>query len=273
VKKFIAFSLAIVFAVQFALSQTWTVSPSGCPSGPVLNKIIIDACTSSEGWNEFVTFTNGSASINASSIQMTGSTAGPPVSNNFAADPSITTQLNNMASPACSPSVFVSPPGGVIPPNAKVIAVVSNHGLTFSQNLNNLCGQGPIYVVSGDYALSSGFFLNQPNASCPGAPAPCPKNITITIGGCTYNVTYDVRGFPSNDGSNVTLDPGGVATPRDGANDCFPALPCTPPPPQSITLSPNGVLCASTPKTITPSLSTAQIAGATYSWSGPSGYN
>ncbi len=272
-KKLIACSFAAVFAIQFALSQTWTVSPSGCPGGPVLNKIIIDACTSQEGWNEFVTITNGSSPINANSIQMTGSTSGPPASSNFAADPAIAAQLNNMAMPACAPPVFVSPPGGIIPANAKVIAVVSNHGLTFTQNLSNLCGQGPIYVVSGDYTSSNGFFLNNPNASCPGAPAPCPKTITITVGGCTYSVTYDVRGFPGTDGSNVTLDPAGVATSRDGGNDCFPALPCTPPPPQSIALSPNGILCASVPKTITPSLTTTQIAGATYSWSGPAGYN
>ncbi|MFZ4543259.1 MAG: gliding motility-associated C-terminal domain-containing protein [Saprospiraceae bacterium] len=271
-KKYIAITCALISFIQISFSQTWTVSPAGCPGGAVINKIIIDACTMDEGWNEFVTMTNGSSAINVNSIQMTGSTNGPPTSTVFGTNPAITTYLNNLASPACVPPVFVDPPGGIVPANAKIIAFVSSHGPTFTKNLNNICNQGPIYVVSGNYPLSTGFFLNAPNASCPGAPAPCPKVITIIVGGCTYNVTYNVRGFPVNDGSNVTLAAGGVTNSIDANGDCFPILPCSTPPPQTVALS-NSVLCAGVANTVNPSLSTPQISGATYQWSGPSGYS
>jgi gliding motility-associated-like protein len=265
VKKFVFCLLLLNITIGKLIGQTWTVTPSGCPGGAVLEKIIVDACESEEGWNEFVTFTNGSSATNVNTIDMTGTTNGPPTSMNFTADAGLTNYLNNLASPACSPAVFVNPVGGVIPAGAKVIAFVSNHNPTFNQNLNSLCGQGPIYVVSGNYTSSNGFFLN----NCSGGP--CPKTIIIKIGNCTYSVVYDPNTFPVSDGSNVSLNIGGTTSNNSGNNDCFPTISCTPPPVNMVLGSATGI-CSNVPKSINPGLSNTQIAGGTYNWSGPSGF-
>ena len=231
-KKIFALIVFSFLLKNTLVAQTWTTS--GCVAGsPEVTKVIIDACGTDEGPNEFVTITTGANPMPISSLSMVGSNGAGVSATVFTGVQANVNYLNSLVG-SCSPSVFINPSNapynGVIPPNSKVIAFPYNGQPTFTPNLANICGTGPYFVVNGNYNLVAGFFTNG-QAGC---SSNCAKTFSVTIGSCTVTVTYNRITFPLGDGSNITNGGGGVATYNQGSGDCFPVLPaCTPPTPPS----------------------------------------
>ena len=203
-KKFVFCLLLFILSFSKIFAQgTW--SSSGCGgTSPTLQMVLVNGC-GNEGETEYFTFTTGTAAFNVNALNGVSS-SGPPFATvsgfSGANATAIITKLNMWA--GCS--IFQAAPNP-IPANSTVWAFPNSTGLSSiatPPNLSNLCASpNPIYVVSGNYNSTGGFYTNNP-------PAP-DRTITINFGGCQINIDYTTA-IPDVDGVNISYGGGSVAT-------------------------------------------------------------
>lgn len=221
---------------------------------------MINACgngsNTEEPASEYYTFSTGGAPYNVNAnggmsllVECPLGTINSQFSG-YSSNAAIVSQLNTLTG-GCS-NIFIdamSPPyNGVIPQDAVVWAFNTDHpnlDLLDPNAFVNLCSGNPIYVIFGNYAGNLPMFKNNTGCTACG----CIRYITITFGGCSYNISYDItqlvdeNGVPADaEGSYITLNPDGTVGYGNNGN-CAPLeITCTTPNAPIIT-NPNQLLC------------------------------
>ncbi|OWY25689.1 hypothetical protein BVG80_01765 [Sphingobacteriales bacterium TSM_CSM] len=244
----------------------WSQNAGCTGTSPLPLLVMVDACGdgNAEAANEYFMFQTGTSSYNVNSPGTSLTVACPPGTINsqvtsFTSSPASVAGLNALVGACASGNVFVdamaAPPAGVsgvIPPNAQVLAFTTTFPdlSIFPPNyFASLCGASPIYVIFGNYPGPLPMFKN---FGCTGCG--CFRYITLSFGGCTYSITYDVEqlvtaaGVPGTaNGSFITMDPGGVIGYGNENNECIPvATFCTPPAAPVFTVT-NQAICSGQP--------------------------
>lgn len=188
-----------------------------------IESILVDACNGfniPEGSNEMFRFRVGSTPIALTDISMpngwpsiglTGFNFAGFIQNTATANK--TTELNNTIANECG--LLLEPQNGIIPANARVIAVTS-YGL--SATLNSFANLvDTLYVVYQNKASeTSGHFLNYPTNGDLGFPT---QTLTIAVSGsvnCIEEVTYDRYALVTSSGNVGAQDGGFVDFAPDG---------------------------------------------------------
>jgi hypothetical protein len=150
---------------------------------PEITGILVDACGGSEGVNEFITFSNGTSSLDMNDLKVTFPFISPYCNsgcgaNTWVTNPTYTAGLNTTA--GC-PGLFVE--ADPIPANGNVI-IFTGSSPTFNFDFTGLCGSGPYYAVYANNTGTGGRFGNYNND--------CSKYRTTTIdfGATSDTVTY-----------------------------------------------------------------------------------
>lgn len=189
---------------------TWLPNVGTCPDIEIA-KIFINSCCEPEGFNEFIYLKTGNSSLAWDGLQITGSglnyTATPnsgtpyfhPIANVFTSNASIIATLNSGVNNCPANNTFIQAPNP-IPPNSIVLITMSSLGLSITPGPNcmpqlaNMCGRGPVFVLSGNYTSNGvgnfGFFKNSGCANFPPL-----GNV------CTTSVKFEF--FDSNTGAVV----------------------------------------------------------------------
>lgn len=253
-KKITVVFFFILLSYYVNAQVTWTFT--GCNStSPTIDKVFIDACANPEGYNEFAYLTVGSVSWDWSNLEIAGSgvnyTAGSnsggssnpslnnrPTSKNFTSDPAVVAQLNAGVGTCATPVFQVAPP--ILCPGDAVIIRMSGKPVTLASSISNLCGKGPIYVLTGSYISDpanggqTGFFKNASGCSNSTASTntnPCIRIADFDLGnGCSIRMTYDLSNFPQPNSNTV----GAYALSNGTANatsSCYELPACTNPAP------------------------------------------
>ena len=224
-KKLLTFPILLRwFAARFLFSfgifkadaqGAWTAS--GCSaSDPKVLKVTANACYAPEGYNEYMYMQTSSTPWNWANLNIIGSNgnyttnpnSGPPnlspVANSFATNISIINQLN-AAVGSCSNPVFYAAPNP-IPANALVMVTMSSVGISGLSPgaIATLCGQGPIFVISGNFTSGGtgnfGFFKNSGCLTSPNTQG-CTPSVVVNFGtGCTKTLTYNLNNMQNQDG-------------------------------------------------------------------------
>jgi gliding motility-associated-like protein len=242
----------IIVILPFLLSAQIIWTSTGCTAAsPKIDKVFIDACENPESQNEFLYMTIGEAAFNWSNMEITGSAVGlqfyPYVSTgptpslnlrpfipSFTSNPVIVAQLNAAVGSCATPVFQVAPP--ILCPGDPVLVRMSSASVK-ATNLSNLCGRGPIYVLSGNYTGGSGFFRNNvPNC---GGTEPCQRFATFNFGnGCVSTLEYNVATLLAPPGNSSTI---GIAINSNGtqeaSSDCYKIPDCTTPNPPSLSVT------------------------------------
>ncbi|GEM_PF-1574348 len=244
---FFAFLLSLCSAALIA--QGWTQSPGCGPTTPTPLMFMINACpdNSNEAFNEYFMFQVGNTAYNVNgagtslSVSCPAGTINSQV-NSFTSNATAVAQLNALVGACPSGNVFVDAmaPGGLngnIPPNGIVMAFPMsspNYSTLPAGYLSSLCGASPIYVIFGTYPGPIPMFKNYGCTACG-----CIRYISLSFGGCVYNVNYDVQSLTLTDGVTpgdadgafINLQPGGQIGYGNDGGQCIPVAEfCTPPP-------------------------------------------
>lgn len=248
-----AISLAgVLFLLMFGFSlqaqEGWTQTPgcTGATPSPLL--FMINSCpdNANEAFNEYFMFQTGTNSYNVNGAGTSLSVSCPAGSINsqvtsFVNNAGAVAILNSLIGPCASGNVFVdamAPAGlnGNIPPNGIVMAFTTNtpdYSSLPAGYLSSLCGASPIYVIFGTYPGPLPMFKN---FGCTGCG--CLRYISLSFGGCTFDVNYDVQNLVTPggiagdaDGSFINLQPAGAIGYGNENGECIPVAEfCTPPP-------------------------------------------
>jgi gliding motility-associated-like protein len=271
--KNLSFRLTLIFLLylfnnSFAYTQTWTTTGSCDLDAPMPLFTMINACgngtNTEEPASEYYTFATGGAPYNVNASGGMSLTVECPLGNinsqlnGYGGNAAAVAQLNALTG-GCD--IFVdamaAPYNGVIPQDAIVWAFNTDHpnlDLLDPAAFVNLCSGEPIYVIFGDYAGNLPMFKNNTGCTACG----CIRYITISFGGCTYNISYDLTqlvdqsGTPADaEGSYIILNPDGTVGYGNNGN-CAPLeITCTTPPAPLID-TPTQALCqGQTPTAIT----------------------
>lgn len=186
---------------------TGNFSTPACPvsSCAEITGILVDACGgTSEGINEFFTFTNGNTNLAIDSLTATFPSGGSFCNSGCAAqtwttNAVFTDSLNTWA--GCAGLFVETDP---IPADANVI-VFTGASPTFNFDFSGLCGTGPYYAVFANNASTGGRFANY--AAC------ATRTLTVSFGAnCSDTAIYDRCLVPNSDGAYVAFDAPGNAT-------------------------------------------------------------
>ncbi|QQS28513.1 MAG: gliding motility-associated C-terminal domain-containing protein [Sphingobacteriales bacterium] len=250
------FAVSLLGTVLFLLSGTillkaqdgWTQTPGCTGVSPTPLLFMINACpdNSNEAFNEYFMFQAGTSPYNINGAGTSLSVSCPAGSINsslssFGANAAAVAVLNSLIGPCPSGNVFVdamAPAGlnGNIPANGIVMAFTTNtpdYSALPAGYLSSLCGASPIYVIFGNYPGPLPMFKNYGCTGCG-----CIRYISLSFGGCTYSVDYDVQNLvtPAGtagdaDGAFITLQPAGAIGYDNDNGECIPVAEfCTPPP-------------------------------------------
>jgi hypothetical protein len=216
-------------------TPTWAISSSCNTAMPTLEQVLIDAC-GVEGKSEFLVFRTGSSAFSPSSLSLQGSsfTNGTTyaLASNFVNSPVLATALNSYVG-TCATTTFVAATG-TIPPNAKVIAfpydwqTITPINFGYTPILTHYCGVEPIYVITGNWTTTAGFYANaltsggvQVNCNT----SNCTRELKVNFGsGCLITATYHRNNLSRIDGCNIQPNnpPNGLAKIDVTGNLCFP---------------------------------------------------
>jgi len=172
---------------------------------PEIKEILIDACGTSEGTNEFFTFQNGNSNLLIDSLTATFPLGGSYCNSGCGAQTWVTnpTYVSALNTTATCPGLFVE--ADPIPANAEVI-VFTGAAPVYSFDFTGLCGTGPYYVVFANNTTGTGRFANY-SSTC------SIRTLNVDFGNsCTDAVSYDRCLLSNNDGDYITYNPAGVAT-------------------------------------------------------------
>jgi gliding motility-associated-like protein len=259
------FIYATLFFISLSFSNvlaqaTWTTV--GCTGLDIeVAKVFINSCCDPEGYNEFMYVKTGNSPLFHDNLQITGSnmlyncaacipnTGAPfysPIANVFSSNAAIVAQLNSGVNNCPSNNTFLPAPNP-IPPNSILLITMSSVGLSITPSascnpqLSDLCGRGPVYVLSGNYTSGGtgqyGFFKNG-LPGCPniGGTNYCTQTVKIElIDGttnqvvCSKTASYDLNNTANADG-NYILQSGAM-----GVGGCYEIPPCIAPPPPALT--------------------------------------
>lgn len=193
---------------------------SSCTAANFLyfTNITFNSCNanSCEGTDEFLTFKNGNSAFNLSDLEITVPSVGSgpegttfcgdvlnPCDEFFTTNAGYVTALNGVA--GCA-GFFLTPPGGIIPANARVIVFMGNPPST-TINFGTLCGSGGNY-----YCV---FVSNTTN--CVGRYSNSAASLRYTTirnraSGCSVERAFMPSLSSGTDGDIVTFDAAGTAT-------------------------------------------------------------
>ncbi len=288
-QSFLIYLFLFVFGIKTLHSQaTWSITGNATGT-PEISKIMINACCEPEGFNEYVYMKTGSNPFSWDGMQITGSglnyTTTPnsgapynhPVANVFTSSASIAANLNFSVG-ACGAAVFSVAPNP-LPPNSKVIVIMSSNGVSLAPgascnpNLGALCGQGTIYVLAGNFTStlaaspgSFGFFKNGACVSLPTVGTVCTTSAKFEFFDpntgaviCSKEASYNLNNTQNLDGEYI------LPTGAMGVGACYEipptwinSTPCT------ANAGPNKLLTCTFPSA---TIGTAAVAGSTYLWS------
>jgi hypothetical protein len=217
---------------------TWVISSSCGTATPKLEQVLIDAC-GIEGKSEYIVFRTGSSPFNPSNLSLQGSSFNVVngqnvyvLASNFVNSHLLAAKLNSYVG-TCASYPFLSANGTMIPPNAKVIAfpypwqTQTPIDFGYTPILTNLCNTEPIYVITGNWNNTAGFYANALTQN--GVQIPCTSNCVRTLkvsfgGSCIVDASYHRDNLARIDGCNIKPDPTQVGKAQiDGSgNLCFP---------------------------------------------------
>lgn len=178
----------------------------------VFNSCNADSC---EGRDEFLSFQNGNSALNLNDLEITvptsgvgpegttfcGTSANNPCDEFFTTNAAYVTALNGVA--GCT-GFFLSPPGNVIPANARVIVFMGNAPTT-PINFGTLCSSGGNYycVFVSNTTNCAGRYSNSINAL---------RFTTIRnrSTGCSVERAFNPSAGVNNDGAIVAFNPAGT---------------------------------------------------------------
>lgn len=192
----------------FTTSLTANNTTTFCAnSDPEITGILVDACGGSEGVNEFITFNNGSSSLDMDDLKVTFPFISPYCNtgcggNTWVTNPTYTAQLN--ATAGCAGLFIEADP---IPANAGVV-IFTGSSPTYNFDFSGLCGTGPYYAVYANNTGTGGRFGNY-NSDCTKY-----RTTTIEFGPVSDTVTYQpcMLSAGAADGDYVAFDTDGTPT-------------------------------------------------------------
>ncbi len=262
--RYINYTLFILFFsfIKIQAQATWlpNVGCSGLGGDIEIAKIFINSCCEEEGFNEFIYLKTGNSPLPWDGMQITGSglnyTGTPnsgapynhPVANVFTSNTSIIATLNGGVNNCPANNTFVIAPNP-IPPNSIVLITMSSLGLSISPGPNcapqlaNMCGRGPVFVLSGNYTSTTpggngnfGFFKNSNCANVPTLGNVCTTSVKFDFFDsntgaivCTKEVTYNLNNTQNQDGEAI------LANGTMAVGGCYEIPPCIAPPPPTLT--------------------------------------
>ncbi|HLT93999.1 MAG TPA: hypothetical protein VKZ56_05530, partial [Membranihabitans sp.] len=217
--------------------STWSANSCG-NHAPVLDRILIDACTAYEP-DEYIIFHTGSSPLPVQSGNLSirvYATSNPYVADQWTSNSSALSQMNQSAN--CGEPIFIdpfeSPYQGVIPPNSNVLAFVQ-HSPNFTGTLSGLCERGAVFVLFGNYhdGFSSSMFGN----SC----TDCTRHIEIQLGTCNYDIVYEPELLTGGNGAFIEGNGGSIS--YGNSPGCKPSFHHFPTPPAPIPDRDNISIC------------------------------
>lgn len=214
---------SILIGIFIVISTQFSKAQSGCIK---IDRILVAACQGGnqfqEGYNEMLAFSTSSNSLNIYS--MTVDWPGKAVNVGYTwlgaiQDGTTASKVSELNSTIKACGYFKEPPGGIIPPNSKVLLVT---GYNVSSVFNSFAGvTDTIYIIfqNNPGLQTAGHFLNY-TASPGGILGPDAMTVTIDFGGgCSANATYlrtqliTTQGIQGNEpGATVVFDANGNAS-------------------------------------------------------------
>ena len=199
-----------------------------CTDCIAFNAAVINACSGScggEGNNEFVVMNSGSYAIptNSTNIQIVYSGGSPALQNfteSFAAQPSIITNLNSLAS--CGTLFVDVSAGGTIPPNSTFF--IMNQGSCFNNGtFSSYCGAGTIYVAFSTDASwdPTGYFGNNTTSRYFQTNFSSISSCGVTTYSYNNSNEFNFGAAANGDGSSVVFN-GTTASYVSGGGNCVP---------------------------------------------------
>lgn len=200
-----------------------TAAPINCGAPcPTFLGIFIDACGTEEN-NEFLgLYSGGGFNVDDLTIDFDDSNNAGSGNEDIGAgcsfqapDPGLLATIQNN----CPNSTVIGVGSGqTVPPNVPVV-VFTSAGMDFDYNFSGLCSVfGNIYVLQSSCVRTTGAFTNGgPNGSV---------STTVSVCGCTSNITYNTAQVSGGNGATVALTPLGPIYLNAGCS--FPSFPTLP---------------------------------------------
>jgi hypothetical protein len=168
---------------------------------PEIKSILVNACTTAEGTDEYIIYQNGNFDTYVDSLIVTFHSAGTWCNNGCGANTFVNNQtyLNQLNTLAGCPGLFVY--SDTIPANAQVIIFTGNPP-SYTMDFSSQCGAGPFYAVFCNNTSTSGRFANSSNDF---------RNTSIQFSStCTDAVSYySSSANTGTDGDYVDFDAAG----------------------------------------------------------------
>ncbi|HBX51032.1 MAG: hypothetical protein A2309_06895 [Bacteroidetes bacterium RIFOXYB2_FULL_35_7] len=183
---------------------TYTVTVTdagGCVAPPAtvpsecfeIQSILVDACQTTEGYQEMVFFQVGTTSLNTSDLDVTWASSN--IWQGVCTDPVFVANVNATITGG---GQLIEPIGGVIPAGANVVLITSSGLLT--QSFNSFVNlSGPLYVIFQCGSVNTGgHFANAGTGT---------RTLIMNFGaGCSDVVTYDRALLVDQSGATIAAD-------------------------------------------------------------------
>lgn len=206
---------------------TGSVAIPSCSICPHMTGALINACdgTCSEGDNEILMFNSGSYSIPVSPANIkvfygsvsTLSTSADNYTESFTTSPSITSNLNSLAS--CGTLFYDASAAGTIPANS--VLMIMRSTACFNYDFSSFCSAGPIYVLYSTDAswTTAGNFSNGATA---GVLRYFKTDFSSVGAACVTNYNYEPNHLVGGDGAGISFPDAGGAASSYFNNGCSP---------------------------------------------------
>ncbi|MEN2993056.1 MAG: T9SS type A sorting domain-containing protein [Bacteroidia bacterium] len=189
---------------------------------PYVRYILFDACSGSEGNDEFLIFWSGSTGFNTNQLQITFPNPATTTWCNTTCGANTLSQCNtsviNSWNATCGSNVFQCAGANVnIPPNSWVILFTGYQNANPYPNPSNLCGAGTVYVMFANNTDGAGRYLNNPTN------AQNRRTIINFVGRPECAMTVNYRNInPDQNGNYLLIDPTICIGRTEGQNNAVP---------------------------------------------------